>query len=109
MKQISQKQMEAMALADKRGYEQALEWCIVDWLRKNAEYVAAIETGRSNKTLYGEWPKGWKAEMMREAKVAARAAVVSKFKLAHILELDGALWLRDWQMIDTLAKKPEAA
>jgi hypothetical protein len=104
MKQITRNQLEKMALADKREVERWTEYSAADWLKENARHVAGIETGRMDKTLYGEWPKGWKAEMKRAASEKARADLIERFRREHVFELDGALWLRSMDLIEAMKK-----
>jgi hypothetical protein len=105
MKQITQKQLEALALADPREVETWTEYSASDWIKENAHHIAAIESGRTSKTLFGEWPKGWKAEMKRAAKEKAKADLIARFKRQNIMEMDGALWLNNHQLIQQLAEK----
>ena len=42
--------------------------------------------------------------MRRAAKEKARLDLIAKFKRQHILEMDGALWLNNWELINQLEK-----
>lgn len=105
MKQITTKQLETLALADPREVERWTEYSAADWIKENAHHIAAIESGRTSKTLFGEWPKGWRAEMKRAAKEKAKADLIARFKRQNIMEMDGALWLNNYQLIQQLAEK----
>jgi hypothetical protein len=102
MKQITTKQLQSLALADKAEVKRWTEYSITDWIAANAQHIGWIETGRADKTLFGEWPKGWKAEMKRASAEKARLDLIEKFKRQHILEMDGALWLNNWELINEL-------
>ena len=104
MKQITTKQLESLALADKAEVARWTEYSVSDWIVENARFIGMIETGKADKTLFGEWPKGWKVEMKRAAKEKARLDLIAKFKRQHILEMDGALWLNNWELINQLEK-----
>ena len=105
MKQITHKQMEALALADPREVKRWTEYAAADWINENARHLAAIAFGSVTKTFFGQWPKGWQAEMKRAAKEKAKADLIAKFKRQSIMELDGALWLNDHQLIQKIAAK----
>lgn len=105
MKQITTKQLETLALADPREVELWTEYSAADWIKENARHIAAIETGRTSKTLFGEWSKGWRAEMKRAAKEKAKADLIARFKRQNIMDMDGALWLNNFQLIQQLAEK----
>lgn len=105
MKQITQKQLEALALADPREVETWTEYSASDWIKENAHRIAAIELGKADKTYFGEWPKGWKSHMKHDAKEKAKADLIARFKRRHIMEMDGALWLCNLELIDQLSKK----
>jgi hypothetical protein len=105
MKQITAKQIEALALADAREVKRWTEYAAADWIIANARHLAEIEFGRVTKTFFGEWPKGWRHEMKREAKEKAKADLIERFKRQNIKEIDGALWLNNHQIISQLEKK----
>lgn len=105
MKQITRKQLEALALADPREVERWTEYSASDWIKENAHHIASIEFSGNSKTLFGEWPKGWRAEMKRAAKEKAKADLIARFKRHNIMEMDGALWLNNFQLIQQLAEK----
>lgn len=102
MKQITLKQAESLAFADKGELEREVRYCQGDWLRDNARYVAGIESRYYDKTLAGEWPKGWKAEMNRAANEKARADILARFLRDHCKQLDGAIWLGSWHLIEQM-------
>lgn len=104
MKQITTKQLETLALADKAEVARWEEYSIRDWIVENAQFIGWIETKKADKTLFGEWPKGWKAEMKRAAKEKARLDLIAKFKRQNILEMDGALWLNNLDLINQISK-----
>ena len=108
MKQISQATAERLATRKKSDVTTETRYAIEDWLTANARYVADIETGRANKTLYGDWPKGWKAQMLSDAKTTAKARLVERFIWDHCKVLDGVIWLGDWQLIIELETKNAA-
>jgi hypothetical protein len=95
MKQISKRELRSLALRDAEWLRVKTEWAAADWLAENAAEVSKIELGANHKTLFGEWPKGWKAEMKRAAKEMAETAIIDAYRRDNIFELDGALWLRD--------------
>jgi hypothetical protein len=103
MKQISKSTAEKLAMRNKSDVARETRYAIVDWLTANAHTIADVETGRANKTLYGEWPKGWKAQMMQDAKETAKMRLVERFLADHCKVLDGVIWLGDWQMINEIA------
>jgi hypothetical protein len=108
MKQISQATAEKLAARNKSDVTTETRYAIEDWLTTNARYIADIETGRANKTLYGDWPKGWKTQMLSDAKTTAKSRLVERFIRDHCKVLDGVIWLGDWQLITELETKTAA-
>lgn len=106
MKQITQKQMEQIALRDESYLSAILDYHVSDWIKENAFRIGAMETGKADKTYFGEYPKGWRSAMKADATQSARAEIIAKFKAENVLELDGALWLRDWTLIQQLEGTP---
>ncbi len=106
MKQITPKQALELATSNKSRLKSEIYYCQEDWIRGNATYIAAIECGRYDRTLCGEWPKGWKAEMKKEAKVMAEKALLDRFLRDECKTLDGVIWLGNWEMIQQLEKTP---
>jgi hypothetical protein len=104
MKQITSKQAENLALKDEIKLKYEIKYSQHDWIIENASYIADIETKRSDKTLFGEWPKGWKAQMVKDSAEAAKAALLSRFLRDECKLLDGAIWLGNWQMIQDLER-----
>jgi hypothetical protein len=104
MKQITSKQAENLALKDDNKLKCEIKYCQQDWIIKNARFIADIETKRSDKTLFGEWPKGWKAQMVKDSVEIAKAALLSRFLRDECKQLDGAIWLGNWQMIQDLER-----
>ena len=102
MKQISRKAAEALALknAARGALAREEEFFASQWLKENARHVAAIETGRVDKTFFGEFPKGWRAAMKADAKTKAREYIVESFIREKCASIDDALWLNDWQLIE---------
>ena len=105
MKQISPKIAEALAIkgATPGEISREEEFFASQWLKENARHVAAIETGRVDKTYFGEFPKGWRAAMKSQARAKAREYIVEEFIREKCALIDGALWLNDWQLIETNA------
>ena len=104
MKQISPKTAEKLALQDETKLKYEMQYEQHDWIVKNAKYIADIETKRCDKTLFGEWPKGWKAQMLKDSSEAAKSALLSRFLRDECELLDGAIWLGNWQMIQELER-----
>jgi len=104
MKQITSKQAEKLALMDDNKLKYEIKYEQQDWIIKNARFIADIETKRSDKTLFGEWPKGWKAQMVKDSAEAAKATLLSRFLRDECKQLDGAIWLGNWQMIQDLER-----
>ena len=90
---------------NKLKYE--IQYCQQDWIIANARFIADIETKRSDKTLFGEWPKGWKAQMLKDSAEAAKDALLSRFLRDECTQLDGAIWLGNWQLIQELERGGE--
>lgn len=104
MKQISPKTAEKLALRDDLKLKQETQYCQTEWVEANARYIADIETKRVDKTLFGEWPKGWRAEMLRASIEKAKSDIVSRFLRDECKQLDGAIWLGNWQMLKELER-----
>jgi hypothetical protein len=104
MKQISLKQAQELATRDAYKLKAEIEYCQEDWIKEHARYIADIETKRIDKTYYGEWPKGWKHEMKRAAVEKAKQDLLTRFLRNECKQLDGAIWLGNWQMIKELEK-----
>ena len=104
MKQISPKTAEKLALQDETKLKYEMQYEQHDWIVKNAKYIADIETKRCDKTLFGEWPKGWKAQMLKDSAETAKAALLSRFLRDECNQLDGVIWLGNWQMIKELER-----
>lgn len=104
MKQITTAQAKKLAYDTARLADET-KYCQSDWIKANAHIIADIETKRANKTWYGEWPKGWKAEMLRAATVQAKQNLLSNFMRDHCMIMDGAIWLNDWHLIEKMAKE----
>ena len=103
MKQITLET--AQKLACRENLKLEIEYCQIDWIRNNARHIAMIETKQTDKTLFGEWPKGWKHEMKLQAEKQARQDLLARFLRDQCKELDGAIWLGNWQMIQELERK----
>jgi hypothetical protein len=98
------KQVEALACS--RGkVESETRYCQADWIRDNARYIADIETRRTERTLYGEWSKGWKAEMLRASKENAKSLLIERFLRDECKQLDGAIWLGNIQIIEQMERQ----
>ena len=104
MKQITLKQAESLACSDPLRLSYEIKYCQQEWIETNARYIADIETKRADKTLYGEWPKGWRAEMLRASKEKAKSDIVARFLRDECKQLDGAIWLGNWQMIERMER-----
>jgi hypothetical protein len=104
MKQITMKQ--AQDLACQNGtLRLEIEYCQADWIKDRSRVIADIECKRTDKTYYGEWPKGWKAAMKEESAERALHDLTERFLKRECKELDGAIWLGNWQMIQNLEGK----
>jgi hypothetical protein len=99
MQQISYEKARQIALSDKKKVRYYVRYFEADWLKEQALNVADIECKRMNKTFFGEWPKGWKAEMKRWAMEATENHFVRRWIQDHCREIDGALWVASWQEI----------
>ena len=99
MKQISLAAAEKLAFADSRALKDEVRFCEADWIRENARLIADIESKRAPKDLYGEWPKGWRVEMKKQAVAMAKKALLDRFLRNECKQLDGAIWLGNFQMI----------
>lgn len=105
MKQISEKTLRSLALADKSDVARWTEWETADWIKENSEWIAKIEISKTvDKTLFGEWPKGWKAEAKRAGRERAEKALIEKFTRDNVKVLDGAFWLNNYHLIDQLSR-----
>lgn len=104
MKQVSKKTIRRLALSDSYGLAVMEQYEAADWMRENALVVAEIELGKGHKTRFGEWPKGWRAEMKRCARRRAEDHMVSAFMRREVFELDGAMWLRRLDTIERLSR-----
>lgn len=104
MKQISMKQAQELATREAYKLKTEIEYCQADWISENSRTIADIELKRTNKTYYGEWPKGWKHEMKRAAIEKAKQDLLSRFLRDECKQLDGAIWLGNWQLIQELEK-----
>jgi len=104
MKQISMETARKLALQNELKLRLEIEYEQDGWISTNSKYIADIETKRCDKTLFGEWPKGWKAQMLKDSSEAAKAALLSRFLRDECKLLDGAIWLGNWQMIQELER-----
>ena len=101
MKQITTKQAEDLACAN-GALRLEIEYCQADWIKDNARIIADIECKRTDKTYFGTLPKGWKAAMKDVSAKRAKDDLVKRFLSRECKELDGAIWLGNWQMIQNL-------
>ena len=104
MKQITMEQAIKLATANEKRVAQELRWAREDWVKENARYIAAIECREWDRTLGGEWPKGWRYEMKKEARAKASRQLLDKFLREECKLLDGAIWLGNWEIIQQLEK-----
>lgn len=102
MKQITQVQAESLAFANESKLRWEIQYCQEDWIRENARYIADIECKRADKTLYGQWPKGWKAQMVKDSAESAKANLLAAFLRDECRLIDEAIWLGNWQMIQKI-------
>ena len=103
MKQITHQQVEKLAWHP-LDLKFEIECCQAEWIASNARYIAEIETKRADKTYWGEYPKGWKTAMFKEAEEKAKSNLLTRFISRKCREIDGVLWLNDWQMICEMEK-----
>jgi len=103
MKQITLKQAEKLSL--RNNLKSEIEYCQIDWIKENARHIAMIETKKADKTLYGEWPKGWRHEMKIQSEKQARQDLLARFLRDECKQIDGAIWLGNWQIIQELERK----
>ena len=99
MKQITIKQAESLAHGNPVRLAAEIRWEQMRWIETNARYIADIETKRADKTLFGDWPKGWRCEMIRAANENARKSLLERFLRDECKLLDGAIWLGNWEII----------
>lgn len=99
MKQISMKTAEKLSSRDENSLKYETQYHQQEWIITNARYIADIETKRADKTLFGEWPKGWKAQMLKDSAETAKKALLFRFLRDECKELDGAIWLGSWEII----------
>lgn len=104
MKQITKKQAEDLACQN-GALRLEIEYCQADWIKDNARVIADIECKRTDKTYFGSWPKGWKAAMKAESAERALHDLTERFLKRECKELNGAIWLGNWQMIQNLEGK----
>ena len=102
MKQINLKQATEMALAPAGRLADEIKYCQGDWIQAHARQIADIECKRSDKTYFGHWPKGWKAEMKADAKVNAEENLLKRFLRDECIQIDGAYWLTSITMIESM-------
>lgn len=105
MKQITRAQAEALATSDEYKLDFETKFYQSQWIKENSMVIADIECKRCPRDYYGTWPKGWKAQMRKEAKEKARKYLIDRFMRDKCFELDGAIWLNDWQLVTELANK----
>lgn len=67
MMQISRREAEAMARQSPM-FEHKMHAALVEWMERNGFEVARIESGNMHPKLFGEWPRGWKHQMVADAK-----------------------------------------
>ena len=103
MTQITLEQAEKLAI--KNNLKSEIEYCQIDWIKENARHIAMIETKKADKTLYGDWPKGWRHEMKVQSEKRARQDLLARFLRDECKEIDGAIWLGNWQIIQELERK----
>lgn len=105
MKQITLAQARALALENKQRLYDEIKYCQADWVRDHGRHIADIETKRADKTYFGEFPKGWKSEMLRASKETAEANLLARFLRDECKQLDGAIWCGNWQIIQRLERR----
>lgn len=93
MKQISFSEISKLALESKSNLAQEIKYCQEDWIKAKAVTIAGILTMRIDKTFYGEWPKGWKAQMKKEAEAQAKQNLISRFIETNCRMIDKVWWL----------------
>jgi hypothetical protein len=104
MKQITMKQAEDLACQNGE-LELEMSFCQDDWIKDNSRTIADIECKRIDKTYFGNWPKGWKHQMKEESAERAKHDLLKRFLKRECKELDGAIWLGNWKMIQNLEAK----
>jgi hypothetical protein len=102
MKQINHAQVLKLATENKMRLNDEIKYCQAEWIRDNARHIADIETKRADKTLYGEWPKGWRKEMLVASIRAAKSNLVERFLRDECKQLNGVIWLANWQIINQI-------
>ena len=106
MKQITKQQAESLAFAN-GALEYETKLCQGDWIRKNADRIADIETKRCDKTLWGTFPDGWKKQMAKGAKMMAKENLLERFLRDECKQLDGAIWLGNITMIEQMERQTQ--
>lgn len=104
MKQITHTKALELATSCTYTLKFEIECCEAEWIRGNAREIAEIEMHRRDKTNCGEWLKGWKHEMKRAAREKAKHDLKLRFIARKCQEIDGTLWLNDWQLICEMEK-----
>jgi hypothetical protein len=104
MKQITKSQAKTLALADQPALRFETSCCQVDWIKKHAREIAEIETKLRDKTNWGDFPKGWRHEMVRESKDRAEKTIVDRFIRENCCVIDGSIWLGNWHKIQEMTR-----
>lgn len=105
MKEISSETAMKLATADKAKVKQEIEFKTADWIRENANYIAAIECKNVDKTYCGLYPDGWRKKMKAKVPDQARHDLMHRFIQRHCQIIDGVIWLADLKMIEDLERK----
>ena len=105
MKQITTKQAQDLACTDPYVVAIEIQYCQADWIRDNSRHIADIECKRTDKTFYGTWPKGWKFAMKSESEKRAKSDLLDRFLNRECFQLDGAIWLGNFQLINQLEEQ----
>jgi len=99
MKQITHKEATAYALRNKIRLADEMKFCQEFWIIANAPKIARIESGRCDKTHFGDYPHGWKKAMIVHCGKEAERNIVDEFISDNCDIIDGALWLNKWSVI----------
>jgi hypothetical protein len=105
MKQITTKQAQDFSCTDPYVVKIEIKVCQANWIRENARHIADIEAKRCDKTFYGTYPKGWRHAMKSESEKQAKDILLKQVLNQECVQLDGAIWLNNMQLINQLEKQ----
>ena len=93
MEQIGVSEIRELALKNKYNTDWETQLCQSAWIREHSHIIAQVESKRASRTYDGEFPRGWRHQMIKDCKKQAEDAVIAKFIGEYCRLIDGVYWL----------------